>query len=269
MKRTFESNPWREIAVIAYKAPSDSKIYGTYEVDITNVLEYIKRKKEEGKRLTITNFATAALARTLYEDIPDINCYIQRGRVVHRDNADVFVSISVDKAKEMSGMIVHNAQELSVSEIAEVFQKKVEKVRSGTESGVFAAKNIIAKIPRFLRKPAFKFVKWWSIDLGLSLPLLKIPSDPFGSIMLTNIGTFGLRIGMVALFPIGKLPAVITIGKVYEKPVVINGEIKIRPVLPFTGTFDHRIVDGAQAGALATGVDRRLQNPEELDKPNR
>jgi pyruvate/2-oxoglutarate dehydrogenase complex dihydrolipoamide acyltransferase (E2) component len=269
LRRDFETNPWREIAIIAYKAPSDSKVYGTYEVDITNVLEYIKKKKEEGKRLTITNFATAALARTLYEDIPDINCYIQRGRFVYRDSADVFVSISVDKAKEMSGMIVHNAQELSVSEIAELFQKQIEKVRSGVESGVFSAKNAIAKIPRFVRKPAFKFVKWWSIELGRSLPFLKIPNDPFGSIMLTNIGTFGLRTGMVALFPIGKLPAVIAMGKVYEKPVVIDGEIKIRSVLPFTGTFDHRIVDGAQAGALATGVDKRLQNPEDLDGPNR
>jgi hypothetical protein len=55
--------------------------------------------------------------------------------------------------------------------------------------------------------------------------------------MITNIGTFGLSYGMVALFPIGKIPAVITMGKIEENPVVIDGEIKIRKMLPLDRHF--------------------------------
>ena len=86
--------------------------------------------------------------------------------------------------------------------------------------------------------------------------------------MLTNIGTFGLHTGMPALFPIGKLPAVVAMGKIAKKPVVINDQIVIRDILPLTGTFDHRIVNGYQSGVLTKGVERRLQDPEALNRPN-
>jgi len=61
----------------------------------------------------------------------------------------------------------------------------------------------------------------------------------------------------------------VTMGRVMEKPVVIDGKICIRSMLPLTGTFDHRIVDGAQAGILANCAIRRLQDPEELARPNK
>ncbi len=67
---------------------------------------------------------------------------------------------------------------------------------------------------------------------------------------------------MAALFPMGRVPVVITMGKVEKKPVVVDEEVQIRSVLPLTATLDHRIVDGAQAGALARGLARRLRYPE-------
>ncbi len=269
MKKKYKTNSWRDLAIIAYKAPSDSKIYGTFDADITKVVKYIARKRKEGIRLTITHFVTAALARTLYEDIPDINCFIRRGKIVVRKDANVFISVSVGEGKEMSGLVIPKTQELSATEISKIITEGAAKKRRGEESGAFAAKGIISKIPRLLRRPIFLFIKWWIVDLGLYLPFLKIPPDPFGSIMLTNIGTLGLTTGMPALFPIGKLPAVIAMGKIEKKPVVIDDNIKIRSILPLSGTFDHRIVDGAQAGALAKGAVRRLQKPEELNITNK
>ena len=56
------------------------------------------------------------------------------------------------------------------------------------------------------------------------------------------------------------------LGKIEEKPVVRDGEIVIRTILPLTGTFDHRIVDGAQIGKLARGIKRNFRKPEWLDE---
>jgi pyruvate dehydrogenase E2 component (dihydrolipoamide acetyltransferase) len=61
------------------------------------------------------------------------------------------------------------------------------------------------------------------------------------------------------------VPAVIVLGKIEEKPVVRKGEIVIRTILPLTGTFDHRIVDGAQIGKLARGIKRNFRKVEWLD----
>ena len=43
-------NSWRQLAIATYTAPKDSRIYGTYEVDVTSVLQYIKEKREAGSR---------------------------------------------------------------------------------------------------------------------------------------------------------------------------------------------------------------------------
>lgn len=268
MKRVQSTTSWRELSIASYKAPSDSKIFGAFDVDITELLKYIAEQKKIGKRLTITHFVAAAIARSLYEDMPEINCYVRRGRIVMRKDANVFIAVSIGKGRDMSGIVIPKTQELSVTEISKIIREGAEKKRAGEESGVFASKEVLSKIPWPFRRWVFLFVKWWIFDIGLYFPFLKIPPDPFGSIMLTNIGTHGLTIGFPALFPLGRVPAVVVMGRAGDKPVVIDGEIKIRTILPLAATCDHRIVDGAQAGVLAHGIAMRLQNPRELDKPN-
>jgi len=259
---------WRRLAIATYAAPKDSRIYGTFDVDVTEVLKYIEAQRKAGNRLTITHFMAAALARTLYEDLPDVNCFVRRGHVVARRDANLFITINVGGGG-MTGMILKRCQELSALEIGKLILSKSKEKRAGIEEGAFAARDKIANIPWPFRRPIFLFIKWWIFDMGLPFPFLKIPPDPFGSIMLTNIGTFGLQYGFPALFPIGRLPCVIAMGALTKKPVVIDNEIQIRDILPVGGTFDHRIMDGYQGGVLASGTIRRLQHPEELDQPNR
>jgi pyruvate dehydrogenase E2 component (dihydrolipoamide acetyltransferase) len=85
--------------------------------------------------------------------------------------------------------------------------------------------------------------------------------------MLSNIGTHGLTTGLPALFPAAKLPAVVIMGKSEIKAAVVDDEIIPRQILPLSGTFDHRIMDGGQIGKLARGIARRLGNPTGLDAP--
>ena len=88
----------------------------------------------------------------------------------------------------------------------------------------------------------------------------------FGSFIVSDIGSFGLTTGMAALFPAAKIPAVIIMGKMEQKPVVRDGEIVIRTILPLTGTFDHRIVDGMQIGKLGRAIHRNFARPEWLNE---
>jgi len=48
--------------------------------------------------------------------------------------------------------------------------------------------------------------------------------------------------------------------------VVRDGEIVVRTILPLTGTFDHRIVDGMQIGKLGRAIHRNFKQPEWLDE---
>ena len=102
--------------------------------------------------------------------------------------------------------------------------------------------------------------------MGFEIKALGLSANSFGSFVVSDIGSHGLATGMTALMPAAKVPAVIVLGKVEEKPVVRNGEIVIRTILPLTGTFDHRIVDGAQIGKLARGIKRNFRKPDWLDQ---
>jgi pyruvate dehydrogenase E2 component (dihydrolipoamide acetyltransferase) len=58
--------------------------------------------------------------------------------------------------------------------------------------------------------------------------------------------------------------AILAMGKVQEKPVVRDGQIVIRKILPLTLSFDHRIADGADAARFVTEMIRELSDPNLL-----
>jgi pyruvate dehydrogenase E2 component (dihydrolipoamide acetyltransferase) len=66
-----------------------------------------------------------------------------------------------------------------------------------------------------------------------------------GTFTVTNLGMFGVE----AFTPIINPPqtAILGIGRVMEKPRVVGGQIKSTPVVCLSLTFDHRVVDGADA----------------------
>jgi pyruvate dehydrogenase E2 component (dihydrolipoamide acetyltransferase) len=49
------------------------------------------------------------------------------------------------------------------------------------------------------------------------------------------------------------------VGRIVDKPVVVEGRVEVRPLLWLSLTFDHRIVDGAPAARFLQGLDERLR----------
>ncbi|MEK6891583.1 MAG: 2-oxo acid dehydrogenase subunit E2, partial [Nanoarchaeota archaeon] len=69
-------------------------------------------------------------------------------------------------------------------------------------------------------------------------------------------------VGVGFFTPIINYPesALLGVGRMAEKPVVRNGKIEVRKILPLSLTYDHRIVYGAQAARFALELIRRLEN---------
>lgn len=263
MKDKFNP-PWRQMAAALYAAPSDGKIYGTLDVDITDVQNFITTERKQGNKITLTHFVTAAIGRALAK-VPEVNCHIRRGKLIARDYFEVMVSVNIRGGAEMAAIKVEEAHLKSVTEIASEIREKAFATRQGAEIKVMKNKYILTKIPWPLRRMTFVLLRWLVNDLGLRLGFLGFSDRSFGSVMLTNIGTHGLTTGLPALFPAAKIPAVVVMGKVEDKPVVRDGKIVVRTMLPLSAVFDHRIVDGNQAGRIARLVNRFLQDPQALN----
>ncbi len=67
-----------------------------------------------------------------------------------------------------------------------------------------------------------------------------------GTFTITNMGSLDIE----SFLPVINLPecAILGVGAIVEKPVVVDGGIKIQPRMKLTLAFDHRLVDGAPAG---------------------
>ena len=83
-----------------------------------------------------------------------------------------------------------------------------------------------------------------------------------GTFTITNVGP----LGGTALIPTINYPevAILGMGRVQEKPVVVDGQIVIRKILPLTLAFDHRIADGADAARFVSEMVRQLSDPNLL-----
>ncbi|MFC1746089.1 2-oxoglutarate dehydrogenase complex dihydrolipoyllysine-residue succinyltransferase [Candidatus Riflebacteria bacterium] len=83
-----------------------------------------------------------------------------------------------------------------------------------------------------------------------------------GTFTITNGGVFGSMLST----PIIKAPqsAILGMHNIVERPVAINGEVKIRPIMYLAVTYDHRSIDGADAVRFLVDIKNSLEEPERL-----
>jgi len=83
-----------------------------------------------------------------------------------------------------------------------------------------------------------------------------------GTFSITNYGVFGGTYGT----PIVNYPetAILGLGRIMDAPLVVDGKVQVRKVLPLSLTFDHRAYDGAVAAKFLKDLVNLLENPEHL-----
>lgn len=83
-----------------------------------------------------------------------------------------------------------------------------------------------------------------------------------GTFTITNVGMFGTLMNTPIINP--PESAILGVGTIQKKPVVINDQIVIRSMMFLCLTYDHRIIDGTPAIRFLQEVRRLLENPSFL-----
>jgi 2-oxoglutarate dehydrogenase E2 component (dihydrolipoamide succinyltransferase) len=197
------------------------------EVDMTNVARLREAEKadfqaREGVKLTYLPFFAKAAIDALKQH-PKLNANIdtEAGEVTYFDRENI--AFAVDTERGLLTPVVKDAGDLSIAGLAKKIADLAERTRTN-----------------------------------------KITPDDLtgGTFTITNLGTFG------ALFdtPIINQPqvAILGPGAVVKRPVVIDdpnlGEtIAVRYMVNIALTYDHRLVDGADAGRFLSEVKARLE----------
>lgn len=257
--------PRRKLAIASWSSPTEGNIYGKLTVEATQALAYIEQLKERtGEKITITHLIGRACAEALKE-APTLNGVIRFGSFVQHPTVDITYLVTLEGGNNLAKVKVCNADKKSVVETAVELREYAERLRAGKDDAFKKSQGPLALLPTWLIRPLVTFSGWLTAVLGVNMPVFGLEAYPFGSLIITSVGMFGLDEGFAPPTPFAHVPIYVLLGAVREVPVAVDGQVVVRKVVTLCATIDHRFIDGAQGGILAKVIRRVLENPWELE----
>lgn len=197
------------------------------EVDMTNVMELRKRKKEQfmkdhdGTKLGFMSFFTKAAVAAL-KKYPEVNAEIDGDEMVTKQYYDIGFAVSTD-----DGLLVPFVRDCDKKTFAEIEANIAELAVKARE-------------------------KKLSLDDMLN-----------GSFTITNGGIFGSMMSTPIIN--GSQAAILGMHSIMTRPVAIDQDtIENRPMMYIALSYDHRIIDGKEAVGFLKTIKDLIENPEDL-----
>ncbi|WJY90131.1 2-oxoglutarate dehydrogenase, E2 component, dihydrolipoamide succinyltransferase [Corynebacterium confusum] len=199
------------------------------EVDVTAVADMRKKNKQAfidkyGANLSYLPFIVKATVEALVSH-PNVNASYNPETKEMTYHADVNVAIAVDTPRGLLTPVIHKAQDKTLPEIAQAIAELADKARNNK---------------------------------------LK-PNDLTGATFtVTNIGSEGALLDTPILVP--PQAGILGTAAITKRPVVVNDDgqdaIAIRQMCYLPFTYDHQVVDGADAGRFITTIKDRLETAD-------
>jgi hypothetical protein len=269
---TYIKNQHFFTQILPYLMPTrtEAAIYFEQELDVTNTIEYIKKRRAADKSVVITVFFLILYASVRAIALrPKLNRFVSGCRYYQRNRISFNFVAKRDISDE--GEEVNVTMSFSPFLSMEQFCKKVVDyvlaIKKGTGTSAEKANNMVAGLPRFLIKAFVGMVKF--LDYHNALPMSVINSLPFySSVFFTNVGSVGIDAPFHHNFEIGNCSIFCAVGKMRkEKCLTKDGAVEIRDKVKSTFTYDDRIADGVYCARAIDTIKDLVENPEKLEIP--
>ncbi|MBF6516748.1 2-oxoglutarate dehydrogenase, E2 component, dihydrolipoamide succinyltransferase [Nocardia cyriacigeorgica] len=198
-----------------------------HEADVTKIAALRAQakaafKEREGVNLTFLPFFAKAVVEALGVH-PNVNASYDEGSKEITYHAAVHLGIAVDTEQGLLSPVIHNASDLSLAGLARAIADIADRARNGG---------------------------------------LKPDELAGGTFTITNIGSQGALFDTPILVP--PQAGMLGTGAIVKRPVVVTDEtgnesIGVRSMCYLPLTYDHRLIDGADAGRFLTTIRHRLE----------
>jgi pyruvate dehydrogenase E2 component (dihydrolipoamide acetyltransferase) len=261
-----ELSSFRKIALGTWQTAYDPSIYGTLVLRMDRAIAYIERfRAQTGRRLTVSHLMAKASAMAL-QACPEANAVLRWNRIYLRQRIGVFFQVLMtdegEDKPDLSGATLYDLERKSLLEIVEEFETKVKLVRARKDPALEKTRGTFQRIPFFLLNAFLKVLSFLSFTLNLDLRALGIASDPFGSLMITNVGSLGLDTAFAPLVPFSRVPILFAIGEARDQVLVEEGRPVVARTMSVNATLDHRVIDGFHAARIAGVLREWIENPD-------
>lgn len=258
---------FRKLAIGTWRGPGDPSVYGTLEVEMDAAMRYLADfRARTGRKLTVSHLMAKVMAMALKE-VPDANAVLRWKRIYLRKRIGIFFQVAMtdegDGKEDLSGATLYDVESKSLLQICDEFTAKVQQVRARKDPALEQTRKTFLRVPYLLVSPLLRLISFLCFTLNLDLRWAGLPQDPFGSLMITNVGSLGLDVAYAPIVPYSRVPMLLALGAVKDAPVVRDGKLAVGKVMTINATFDHRLIDGVHASALSRVVRDWLGHPYE------
>jgi pyruvate/2-oxoglutarate dehydrogenase complex dihydrolipoamide acyltransferase (E2) component len=199
------------------------------EIDITKLMAvrkaYLAKEKELGTRVSLNAFFIKAL-EVAVRHVPIANASVVGDEIVIWENVNVGFAVALPGDTEWDSSlivpVIKNVEQKGLLQIDREMRDLVARARAG-----------------------------------------ELVPEELSDATITVSSTAGFAPGWAISTPIVNAPQTIIVqpGTAVERPVVVDGEIVIRTILPFSLTFDHRVMDGEPLGRFYTRLHQCIEDP--------
>lgn len=257
---------FRKFAMAFWKQPRTGLIYGNSQVNVYKARQFRKDVLEKfGVKPSYGQLMGRAVANALTQ-VPEGNAKIIWGQAYLKDTVDVYFQVDIEGGKDLSGVVINDCGRKTIVQVCEELRDLATKLRKGQdEQYEKTQKGCIGAMPGWAMRHLLGFLTFLEYNLGITPTWLGARPEPFGTVMVTNVSMFGIDVAYAPLVPVSRVPMVILVGRVVDMPWAVKGEIKIRPAISLSATFDHRLLDGYKIGKFSRLVRGYMENPYKFE----
>ena len=223
-------------------------------VKMSNLRRTISRRLVEAKNTTamLTTFNEVDMApimqlRTKYKDAFKTKHAVNLGFMSFFTKACCFALQewpAVNGMLDGENIVYHNYCDISIA--------------------VSAPKGLVVPIIRNAESLSMAEIEKKVVELATKAKENKLTIEEMtgGTFTITNGGVFGSLMST----PIINIPqsAILGMHKIQERPVAINGQVVVKPMMYLALSYDHRIIDGRESVSFLVRVKEMLESPDQL-----
>ena len=266
------AQPMAKMMAFIMKDRADALNYFADELDVTETDAFCKRMIAEGyEGFSFLHIMLAAYVRTVSQK-PALNRFISGQRIYARNNIEVNMVIKKDMREDSpeTAVSVIFEPDDTVLDVYERFNAVVqrEKEKEELDSGFDKTADKLAALPRPILRLAVRLLFW--MDYHGWIPKALTDLSPFhGSMIITSMGSLGIKPIYHHIYNFGNLPVFISYGvKRTVHKIKRDGTSEQRRMMDLKVVTDERICDGFYYASAFKMIRRLVEHPEVLlDRP--
>ena len=270
LKRIKNLTTYQKLSIGSWKNAKDPSIYSFQDLNYEKMKEFVEdMRKRRNLRITPT-YTVAQAVSLVFAAHPRLNTLLRMGVLYQREKVNFSFLVALDapaslpsapaQPLNLSSCVVRDMGRLTLGGLYEVLGKKIQQTKSQQDEVVRVQDRLLRKIPTPLMG--------WFLDVSsfllytLNIRWKGMPEDPFGSVMISNLGQMGIDNAYIPLVPYTKVPVVLAIGLLKPRPVVRgDGQVVAQDTLRVHYTIDHRYIEGKSLALMNRMVMFVFENP--------